>query len=409
MNILEKLSHRAEVSRKIRADRDDLHSITKIDFPTITYSTKDLAGAFGFKSERQFRDLLNDINKSGEYNFEKLPNNHHALQPKDVYWLAEKLNVPGFKREKRLGFVLNLMQLKGGCGKTLSADMLSDGFTLSPQMIVKNLRVLIIDLDPQGSLTKQKLGNFKTSGSFFSATTFMSMPTDEISKSDIISLGIQKTDNANLDVFPCTTEDGFLSPVIAAMGEKNGMKPHELLLKNVIEFIRDDYDIIMIDAGPHLDDIFIAALGASDGLLSPVPPKEVDFDSTLKFLERIPGLVNEMIDDGYDANRLLFSKAFCNMWSENPRAEVDLNMMQRCLEELEDVFGESDLIAYGLSSDPVYQRCSDAQRTVFSLNSSMYSKLLGDSRSFTTAKKSATKWMHCVWKAIRFASKTKEL
>lgn len=97
------------------------------------------------------------------------------------------------------------------------------------------------------------------------------------------------------------------------------------------------------------------------------------------------------------------------MWSENPRADVDVHMMQRCQEELEYVFGENDLLAYSLSSDPVYQRCSDAQRTVFSLNSSMYNKILGDSRSFVNAKQSATKWMHCVWKAVRFASKTKEL
>lgn len=310
MNIVDKLQQRAEKSIETRSDRDDLHSITKLDFPSITYSTKDLAGIFGFKGDRQFRDYLNEINKSGEYEFEKLPNNHYALQPSDVYWIAEKLNMPGFKREKRLGFVLNMMQLKGGCGKTLSVDMLSDAFTLSPQMITKNLKVLIIDLDPQGSITKQKLGYFKTSDSFFSATTFMSMATDDISKSDIMSLGIQKTENVNLDIFPCTTEDGFLSPVIASMGKKNGIKTHDLLLKNVIDFVRDEYDIIMIDAGPHLDDTFIAALGASDALISPVPPKEVDFDSTLKFIERLPGIINDMVDDGYDSSKLLFSKAF---------------------------------------------------------------------------------------------------
>ena len=397
---LKTFDERAKRANKIRATRDDRHYMFELDNPQCTYNTIDLSVLLNYKSTRALRTALNNIEKEGLYTFNRGDNNHFMLTANDVWWLCDHLEIPSYRSVGKRGFVLNVINLKGGVGKSTSTTMIGDGLTLDLNHITKRMKVLLIDLDPQGSTTKQTLGNFKPDDLFLSAITLMDMDKKTINRDTINQVSIHKTGNDNLDIIPCTPEDGFLAPELAASAKRRGVQVHDLLKDNVIDFIAKEYDVVVIDAGPHLDDVFLAAMGASDGGIVPVPPKELDFDSTLKFIERLPEIFRDMIKDGYNLERLQFFKSFLNMWVENPRSVAGQAYNNNAINELEIVFGEIDLLDKQLPNEPTYQRCANSQKTVFSMSASTYDNELGDRSTFIAAKKAASDWLGCIWKAI---------
>lgn len=400
---MEAFEKRAGVSQKIRTSRDKRHTLFQLDNPKCTFTLKDLAPILGFATSKQMSDRLSTLEKKEGYTFNRALNRNFALTAKDVWWLCEYLNIPHHTNKERMGFVLNIMNLKGGVGKSTTTNMVADGLTLDIKLITKQLRVCIIDLDPQGSATKQALGDFKPGDLFTSAITLMYKEPSKITKEQIKKVSIIQTGNENLDIIPCTTDDGFLAPVLAEKAAERGEKVHDLLQTHVIDHIKDEYDVILVDAGPHLDDVFISALGASDGTLTPVPPKELDFDSTLKFTERLPEIFQDMIDVGYNLEKLQFSKAFMNMWAENPASVAGQVYNTNAKSELVKIFGREDSLYEQLPNDTAYQHCANVQKTIFSISASTFSKELGTSKSYSNSKVQASKWLGCVWEAIELA------
>jgi cellulose biosynthesis protein BcsQ len=407
---VEQFRARAKRAKEVRSNRNDRHIIFQLDTSEVTYDTKQLASQLGFPSARKLRDYLKKIESEGTYAFNRQANNHYALNPTDVLWLCKELQIETYRdtNNGKRAFVINVQNLKGGVGKSLSCCTIADGLTQDLSHITKQLRVLIIDLDPQGSATKQLLGNFSQAEAFTSAITLMSMHKDDVTRELIQELSIEKTRNSKLDIIPCTTEDGFLAEHLGDIANDHDIKVYDMLRTNVIEPIQYDYDIIILDAGPHLDNVTRATLGASDGTLMPVPPKEFDFDSSVKFIERLPTIYDELIEDGYNLEALQFSKAYLNLWIDNSRSVIGTTYNAFAVEELGEIFGEHDLLSHNLPYEPAYQKCSDVQQTIFSINPSVYKKEMGDPASFDRAKAAAAAWLEAIWKSIKFAHKNIE-
>ncbi len=151
--------------------------------------------------------------------------------------------------------IWGVVNQKGGVGKTTTAVNLSAGLALRGQ------RVLLVDCDPQGNATTG-LGVDKGQAE----TTLYEVFVDAVDSPDApgaIRKAIVKVDGG-LDLVPATLDLAGAEPILlSAVGK-------ELILRDALEPVKDDYDWIVFDAPPSLGLLTINILSASDGVLVPM-------------------------------------------------------------------------------------------------------------------------------------------
>lgn len=171
--------------------------------------------------------------------------------------LNMNLQTPKAKRRKQL-----FLNFKGGTGKTvISANY---GYRLGQH----GLKVLMVDLDPQGHLTKC-LGRNPDS---FTKTLY-----DVIINKDPIQSVIINTDMSTLDLIPANLG---LSPIELSL---TNLHAREFKLKRALEDIEENYDAIILDAPPNIGLLNLNAILSVDDLLVPVLADFLSYDG-LKIL-----------------------------------------------------------------------------------------------------------------------------
>jgi chromosome partitioning protein len=192
------------------------------------------------------RDLLEKEEKGIIPPAKRNANRERYYKPEDTAKYRTYLGIPSPVKSIRKQLFLNF---KGGTGKSsLSA---SYGFRLA-QMGIK---ILFIDLDPQGHLT-QCLG---LNNQQFPKTLFHAL----IEKEDIEKV-IVKTDLPTLDIIPSNLN---LSPVELSLFSMNS---REFRLKRLLSSIEKNYELIIMDASPSIGLLNLNAILASNDLLIPV-------------------------------------------------------------------------------------------------------------------------------------------
>ena len=151
--------------------------------------------------------------------------------------------------------VICIANQKGGVGKTTTAAALAQGLSEYGK------RILLIDWDPQASLTIT-LGfnpdNLKQTGYDVLASTIKNDGSTSIP--DVIV----KTSNPNIDLVPSNIE------LSQAQLDLVGAFTRELVLKEMIQPVRTSYDYIVVDCLPSLALLTINALSAADGVIIPM-------------------------------------------------------------------------------------------------------------------------------------------
>lgn len=166
-----------------------------------------------------------------------------------------------------MGKVIAIANQKGGVGKTTTA------INLAASLAVLEKKVLIIDADPQANTT---------SGLNFAPDNDQQRTLYEvmIGKIDIADALIQ-TEIAKLHMIPSHINlVGFEIEMLEADGR-------EMLLKNALAPIRDDYDYIIIDCSPSLGLITVNTLTAADSVIIPVQPEFFALEGLGKLLQTI--------------------------------------------------------------------------------------------------------------------------
>ena len=150
--------------------------------------------------------------------------------------------------------VIAISNQKGGVGKTTTTVNLGIGLARQGK------KVLVIDADPQGSLTAS-LGYVEPDEIGVTLATIMTAAIngEEIDLTD----GILHH-KENVDLLPSNIE---LSALEVMMGN---VMSRELIMKDYIEAVRNKYDYILIDCMPSLGMMTINALVAADSVLIPV-------------------------------------------------------------------------------------------------------------------------------------------
>ena len=149
----------------------------------------------------------------------------------------------------RLGTIVAVANQKGGVAKTTSVASLGAAFAELGK------RVLLVDLDAQACLT-------------------FSLGVDpEAVQVSINEVLVGRGISARDAIVECTDGVDLIPSVIELAGAEAQLMPRpgrEFVLRSVLEPLRPDYDVILLDCSPSLGVLTLNALTASQGVIIPM-------------------------------------------------------------------------------------------------------------------------------------------
>ena len=199
----------------------------------------------------------------------------------DLRDIRTALNLPTPTNRRRKQLFLNF---KGGTGKSvISANY---GYKLA----LNGFKVLMVDLDPQGHLTKC-LG---INPDEFSKTLY-----DVIINKDPIESTLASTNLPTLELIPANL---LLSPIELSL---TSLHAREFKLKHALEGIEDNYDMIILDAPPNIGLLNLNAILAVDELLVPVLADFLSYDGLKILFETLRNIEEDfdfVLDNYFHSN-----------------------------------------------------------------------------------------------------------
>ena len=179
--------------------------------------------------------------------------------------------------------IIALTNQKGGVGKTTTSSALASGL-----VSFYNKKVLAIDLDPQGSL------GFSLGLNIEDCRTIHDVLIGQVP----IQQAIQPTDYC----------DVITSNILLSSAELDFTGPgRELLLKNALAPVLDDYDYIVIDTPPALNILTVNAYAVADYLIIPMAPEILSLLGVTQLMETI-GSVRESLNPHLDVLGIILTK-----------------------------------------------------------------------------------------------------
>ena len=148
-----------------------------------------------------------------------------------------------------MGKTIAFANQKGGVGKTTTC------INVAAYMAAMGLKVLIIDMDPQGNAT---------SGVGVEKTNDLKTLYNVIDKEVMIDEVVVPTVLDGLDIVPSTVD------LAGAEIDLVQMPSREHVVKKALERIKDRYDFILIDCPPSLGLLTVNALTAADSVIIPI-------------------------------------------------------------------------------------------------------------------------------------------
>lgn len=334
---------------------------------------------------------VNEMEENG-YVFDKRPagsSTKYAMSIQNIIDIYHHRGVPKYRDRYSSAFAVFIGNLKGGVSKTVSTVSLAHALRTHPHLLYEDLRILVIDLDPQSSAT-MFLNHTRAIG-MVEATSAQAM-LQNVSREELLSEFIVPSIVPGVDVLPASIEDAFIASRWDELCAEHlpGQNVHAVLKENIIDKLRKDYDFIFIDSGPHLDAFLKNAIASADLLLTPVPPAQVDFHSTLKYLTRLPELVELINESGMEC-RLAGNIGFMSKLSNKPDHKL-------CHSLAKEIFG-GDMLDVALPRLDGFERCGESFDTVVSANPATY---IGSSEALKNARYAAEDFARAVFDRIEF-------
>ena len=200
--------------------------------------------------------------------------------------------------------VIAIAQHKGGVGKTTSAANIGAG------LAKRGKKVLLIDFDPQANLT-----------------TILGGPLDyENNIYNVLSdKAVMKPVNLseNLDIIPADLD------LSGAELELAGIPGREFILKEKLEPVKDQYDLVLIDCPPSLGLLTVNALVAASDIFLPLQSQFLAMHGLGKLMEVVE-LVKARLNP-----HVVISGVFITMYDSRRTIDKDIaDVIKRDFREL---------------------------------------------------------------------------
>ena len=184
-----------------------------------------------------------------------------------------------------MGKIIAIANRKGGVGKTTTS------INLSACLAEKGKKVLVIDTDPQGNTTsgygidKNNLDN-----------TIYELVLGECSIRDCIIQNVIE----NVSVLPSNVN------LAAAEIELIGIDKKEYILKNEVDYIKEEYDFIIIDCPPSLNMLTINSMTTADSVLVPIQCEYYALEGLSQLIHTV-NLVKERLNPDLEMEGVVFT------------------------------------------------------------------------------------------------------
>ncbi len=184
-----------------------------------------------------------------------------------------------------MGRIIAVANQKGGVGKTTTA------INLSACLAEKGKKVLVVDTDPQGNTTS----GFGIDKNFLEYTIYDLM-LGECSIQDCIIKDAIK----NVSIVPSNVN------LAAAEIELIGIDKKEFILKQEVDWIKDNYDFIIIDCPPSLSMLTINAMTTADSVLVPIQCEYYALEGLSQLIHSV-NLIKERLNPNLQMEGVVFT------------------------------------------------------------------------------------------------------
>lgn len=181
--------------------------------------------------------------------------------------------------------IIAIANQKGGVGKTTTA------INLAACLAEKGKRVLLIDTDPQGNATTGYSVN-----KVEQEKTIYELLIGECSINECIIKDVYP----NISIIPSNVN------LAAAEIELIGIEDKEFILKREMEWIKDQYDYIMIDCPPALNTLTLNAMTTANSVIVPIQCEYLALEGLSDLITTI-NLVKERLNSDLDLEGIVFT------------------------------------------------------------------------------------------------------
>jgi chromosome partitioning protein len=186
-------------------------------------------------------------------------------------WIRAEGNIPA-RPAGVLGDIIVISNFKGGSTKTTTAMTLAQGLTL------RGKTVLVVDLDPQASLT-ELCGMYAEQDVVEEDTVLPLIYGDE----ENLGYAVKETYWNNLYAIPAATPISAAEFAIPKKVMENRKFPFWRIIGDGLQPLREEFDYIIIDTSPSMSYLTINGLMAANAMVMPLVPESLDFISSTQF------------------------------------------------------------------------------------------------------------------------------
>lgn len=183
-----------------------------------------------------------------------------------------------------MGKVVAVANQKGGVGKTTTA------INLAACLAERGLRILVIDLDPQGNTTS----GFGMEKDEMERTSYDLLLEENSIRSCILHTEF------HVDLVPANID------LSGAEVELIGVEKREYLLRNQLNQVKESYDFVWIDCPPSLNMLTVNAFCSADSVLVPIQCEFYALEGLSQLLNTI-NLVKRRLNPTIEIEGIVFT------------------------------------------------------------------------------------------------------